>query len=206
MSRLTGHACIPPRGRAWGVGLVELLISLSIVAALLTATAVATDASFKAYAVNQQQAALMQRARLTMHRILTDIRMQGDHRPYSSSLLPQFSAGIIVSDTSGIRTYAEPDTGGAERAYFFDDENNRLIVEDDGVEHVLLEGVTTFRVSFEPMQSKTSIKTGGVYDRTRRATVTFTITSGAQTDDFTEFHGEQTVSLSSSVVPRRNVW
>ena len=35
-----------------GVGLIELLIALSISAILLTATAVAVDASFKAYAAN----------------------------------------------------------------------------------------------------------------------------------------------------------
>ena len=57
-----------------GVGLVELLIALSISAILLTATAVAVDASFKAYAANQEESSLLQQGRMALNRMVTSIR------------------------------------------------------------------------------------------------------------------------------------
>src|SRR5262245_35586852 len=86
------------RNRRRGVGLVELLVALSISAALLTSVAVALDASFKAYSINQQQAQLMQRARLAMNRIVAQIRSTESHAPYTEALYDSFSTGHVVTD------------------------------------------------------------------------------------------------------------
>src|SRR5690349_16358233 len=88
------------RRRRHGVGLVELLVALAISAALLTATAMAIDASFKAYAVNQEQSDLTQRSRLAMYRITAVVRQTQAHQPGTTTFYNQFKAGKTVTDTA----------------------------------------------------------------------------------------------------------
>jgi Tfp pilus assembly protein PilW len=183
--------------------LVELLIALSISAALLTATAVAVDASFRSYAVNQEQASLTQRARLAMYRILTSIRTTDLHQPKTTALATTFSKGTIVTDT-GIAMFTDD---GVELDYVYDDTNKQLLLIQGGTSHVMLHGVDAFQVKLEPMRSADSIKTGQMtYDRLMRATVLLTVRTNDQTSQASETTGLQTVTLSGSVMPRRNVW
>jgi hypothetical protein len=190
------------RPRRAGIGLVETLIALSIAAALLTATAAAIDASFKAYEVNQEQSLLMQRARLAIHRILTQIRVTAEHGPHDSSLNGNFAAGTVVTDT-GIEMF---DADDVLYVFCHDEDTKQLTLEVDGQHHVLLEGVEDFEVKLEPMRSPTSIKTGGGYDLLKRATILLTVKTSSATSLDNETTGNQTVTLSSSVMPRRNVW
>lgn len=185
-----------------GIGLVEVLIALAIAATLLAATTVAIDASFKAYHVNQEQATLMQRARLAMHRMLTQIRVCAEHGPHDGSLTDDFAAGRVVSD-GGIEMF---DASDVLYTFWRDADTHRLIVDVDGESHVLLEGVDDFQVKLEPMRSSTSIKTGGAYDLLKRATLVLTIRTNDATSADGETTGLQTVTLSSSVMPRRNLW
>lgn len=185
-----------------GVGLVELLIALAISSMLLTAVGVALDASFLSYKVNQEQSTLTQRARLTMHRILTSVRQCDAHAPSTSSLLDDFALGVRVNDV-GI---AMIDESGDDIVYSYDTANQRVLCEINGVERVLLEGVTSFQVTLEPMRSAESIRTGGGYDLLNRATVLLTVRTTAETSMNSETTGQQTVTLSSSAQPRRNVW
>ena len=69
------------RGRRAGFSLVEMLVSLAIVSVLLTATVVALDASFKAYAVAAESASTHTSARLISHRLLTIVRTSTAHGP-----------------------------------------------------------------------------------------------------------------------------
>jgi hypothetical protein len=66
--------------------------------------------------------------------------------------------------------------------------------------------VTDFRVKMEPMRSATSVKTGGGWDLLKRATIYLSV----RNSDRTSFAGDSTiqvsVSLSNSVMPRRNSW
>src|SRR5438270_7831308 len=87
------------RSRRRGLGLPEMLISLVIAASLLTATAVAIDASSKAYQVNEEQSSLIQRTRLTLNRVTTTIRTNKLHQPHSPSMVSSFGAGNTVIDT-----------------------------------------------------------------------------------------------------------
>lgn len=64
-----------------GVSLVEALIALAITAILLTATMVAIDASFRAYATATEQASTQSSVRLVTHRLLSLVRTSVAHGP-----------------------------------------------------------------------------------------------------------------------------
>jgi prepilin-type N-terminal cleavage/methylation domain-containing protein len=190
------------RSRRRGVGLIELLIALAISATLLTATAIAIDASFKAYAVNQEQSDLTQRTRLAMYRMTSMIRQTKEHAPHNSGPAGQFSGGKVVDDT-GIDMF---DLSGKQICYRYDAANKQLLAVVSGTPHVLCEGVQAFNVRFEPMRSPTSIKTGGAWDLVKRATVQITVKTTDKTSTKGEGVGDQTMTLSASVMPRRNAW
>jgi Tfp pilus assembly protein PilV len=190
------------RRRQGGLGLIELLVALSISAALLTAVAVATDTSFKAYAINEEQAALTQRARLAMHRMLTYIRTTKEHQPITAAEVTRFSQGFIATDT-GISMFTD---SGRELDFEFDATNRRLLIVDNGTARELLKGVEAFTVKMEPMRSQSAIRSGGGCDLLRRATILLTIKTNGQSADINESVDGQIVTLSASVMPRRNTW
>ena len=185
-----------------GIGMVEIMISLAITATLLTATAVAINASFDAYEVNQEQATLMQRGRLSLHRLLTTIRTTREHCPADDELAADFATGKLVAD-AGIQMYDDDDV---LHVYQYQPDTKRLVHQASGETHVLLEGVEQFQVKFEPMRSAASVKTGGGYDLLKRATILLTIRTNDTVAHASETTGTQTLTLSSSVMPRRNIW
>lgn len=186
-----------------GLSLAELLISLLISAMLLTAVAVAIDASFKSYQVNEEQSMLTQRARLALYRMLTEIRTTSTHQPYTSAKITSFATGQTVTDT-GISMY---DNNNSQITYMYDAASEQLRVIQGTATHVLLNGVTSFQVTMQPMQSANSIKTGSMtYDLLMRATILISVHTNASTSKYSESTGNQTVTISSSVMPRRNVW
>ena len=71
--------------RRRGFNLIELLIALSITAALMTATMVALDASFRAYQSTAEAASTHTISRLAMHRMLVLIRTGDSFGPYPTS-------------------------------------------------------------------------------------------------------------------------
>jgi hypothetical protein len=189
-----------PRRR--GIGLVEMLISLTITAALLTATAVAVDTSFRAYQVNQEQSSLNQAARVAMTRMLATIRGTSAHVPYDSYMRTYFQMGYMMSG----RGISMMDDDSNQVDFYHDWETQRLIAVHDGTEYTLLDGVTAFSVNLEPMRSAQAVKTGGSFDLLRRATITMTIQTSATSATSTESNGSQTMTISGSAMPRRNDW
>jgi len=192
----------PRRTRTRGLGLVELLIALAISAALLTAVAVATDGSFRAYAINEEQAGLTQRARLTLHRMLTYVRTCKEHQPITNTEITRFSQGFIVTD-SGISMFADD---GKQLDFEFDAANRRLMLLENGTPRELLKGVQAFYVKMEPMKSPSAIRSGGAFDLLRRATILVTIKTNGQSADIDESANSQLITMSCSVMPRRNSW
>ncbi len=83
-----------------GVSLIELLVSLAISAMLLTATMVATDASFKAYAHAAEQASSQAAARMISNRLMTLVRTSTAHGP----LQPDATTDPKVTLTSNVLT------------------------------------------------------------------------------------------------------
>jgi type II secretory pathway component PulJ len=185
-----------------GLGLAEMLIALVISALLLTAAAVALDASFKAYTVNQEQSALMQQTRIALHRMTGMIRECRAHAPVNSGPLASFSVGSTVTD-HGIAMF---DDNNNEITYQYDSANKRLLCLTGTTQHTMLEGVEQFDVSLEPMRSEAAVKAAGAYDLLRRATITMAVQTTADTAVTGESTGRQVVTLSAAVAPRRNAW
>lgn len=185
-----------------GLGLAEMMIALVISALLLTATAAALDSSFKAYAINQEQSTLMQSARVAMNRITSTIRLSDTHAPLNNTPLGSFMVGTTVTDT-GISMYDETDT---LITFKYDSANKKVICVNGTSEHVMLEGVEQFDVVLEPMRSPSSVKTAGSYDLLRRAIITIGIKTNANTAGVGESTGQQIVTLSAAVAPRKNAW
>src|SRR5688500_3102200 len=153
------------------LGLVELMVALAITAALLTATAVALDASIQAYQINIQQAAVLQAERSAMARIVSTIRRAKLHAPEDSTLSGQFAGGATVSG-SGIAMF---DAGGLQTTFKLDPATKTLNMITPSGTHPLLRGVETFQVTMEPMRSNKSVRTGGSWDLMKRATVVMTV-------------------------------
>ena len=191
------------RGPRAGMAVIELLIALSIGSMVLVAVAYCVDSAFRAYSINQEQSDLMQRSRLAMHRILTAIRTTDAHIPVDAAAKSAFEDGIVVSD----KAIDMIDINNRHVGFEFDPANGTLIATDkSGMEYVLLRGVENFEVKFEPMKTQQSLRAGGNYDRLLRATIRLTVRTSGNAVDVDETVGAQRVTLSSSAVPRRNVW
>ena len=202
-SRDTAALGTPVRGTARrGVTILELLIALSISALLLLATAVAVDASVRAYKNNQEQSTLIQRARIAIDRLTTVIRTTKDHAPYTATAASAFATGQTVTDI-GIDLF---DVNGIETDFRYDAPTQRILAVVAGKTYVLASGVTAFSIKLEPMRSPESIRTGGGWYLLQRATISLTVRTTGNTATASETTNTQSVTLSASVMPRRNTW
>lgn len=116
------------RRRSLGLSLVEMLISLAITAMLLTATMVAIDASFQAYAAAAESASTQTSTRLVTHRLLSLMRTSTAHGP----LLPE--TGVTLSGTTLTSSYIE----------LLDPDGNLIRLEYDGVDDMLYVTITPY--------------------------------------------------------------
>lgn len=195
-----------------GLGIPELLIALAISSALLVATGAALHTSFKAYGVNQSQSMLAQRARVALHRIITYIRTTQDHQPDNDEPLDDFHAGLVCTD-SAIRMLIDESSG-----LIFRQQNNALMMVPftisggimiEGTPRTLLDGVGPgdFVVTFEPMRSTAQMHSGNPnYDQLKRASILLTLRQSEATTLTGDERNSQPVTLSMSVMPRRNFW
>lgn len=190
------------RGRARAVTIVELLVSLAIAALLLAATAVAVDASFKAYSVNQLTSDLQQRARVALHRVVSEIRNSTAHEPVTSAARELFASGVEADDT-GIVLF-RPD--GSELRFFHDADNQLLVARLDGTDRTLLEGVSDFRVTLTPMYSYVDDNVRRRVVVLQRASLLLTVQNVRASADVNEQAAPVTLTLSSAVMPRQNSW
>jgi hypothetical protein len=172
--------------------MIELLISLAIVASLLTATAVAVNAAFQAHEINQRQATLLSKARVALAFMTSQIRTTKLHAPDQSTQRAAFATGLTIKD-AGLVMYDADDN---LLRFYHDTVNKKLMVNTSSGTHTMAVGVEAFSVTLEPMRSVNSIKTGGGWDLLKRATIQITV----RTD------GDETLTLSASVMPRRNAW
>lgn len=87
------------RRRRSGLSLIELMVALPIVAMLLTATMVATDASFKAYGSAAEEAGTQAASRMVSNRLLTLIRTSSAHGPLQADAPKATLSGDTVTSS-----------------------------------------------------------------------------------------------------------
>jgi hypothetical protein len=90
------------------LSLIEMMVSLAISAMLLTATAVAIDTSFTAYAIAAESASTQTTTRMVVNRLLSLIRTSTAHDP----ILEDIPNGVTLSGniiTSPYLTLTEAD-------------------------------------------------------------------------------------------------
>ncbi|MFK7789954.1 MAG: type II secretion system protein J [Phycisphaeraceae bacterium] len=114
--------------RRLGLSLIEMMISLAITALLLTATMVAIDASFQAYAAAAESASTQTSTRLVTHRLLSLMRTSTAHGP----LLPE--TGVTLAGTTLTSDYIE----------MLDPDGNLIRLEYVELEEMLYVTVTPF--------------------------------------------------------------
>lgn len=185
-----------------GLGLAEMLIALSIASCLLIATGVALDASIRAYQVNQQQAVLLQSSRLAMNRVLSTVRRCKLHAPEDAAQRANFATGLTVTG-SGVAMFDEDDV---PNVYRYDAATKTVQFVKGGTAYPLIHGVEEFQVTLEPMRSSEAVRTGGGWDLLKRATILITVRTTSETGGVGEGTGRVTMTLSGSVMPRRNTF
>lgn len=181
--------------------IVEMLVTLVIIALVFTAIAFATDASLRAYSVNQANADTLQRARMAILRISADLRSGTEITPYTDDESADFSVGIAVEDV-GVRLV---DQAGRNITYYYDAESSTLLAEISGSDPVVLaRGVTGFEMVLTPARSADAKKAGLPWDLLNSATIQLTI---QPVDDLaTAANHSSPLILTGSVAPRGNSW
>lgn len=181
-----------------GFTLVEVLMSVAILAGLAAATAAAIGASSKAFEVNLASAETLQHGRNAMLRMAAELRTGTDHLPTTAAKQTTFAAGVIVSDTG----VTFKDEGGRQITYSYDAASKTLTLKvDTATAAVLARGVQSFSVRLVPFRSKDSIKTGGIFDQLSRATLTMTVSPVDAMAD-----ASNTLAMTQSITPRARMW
>ncbi|MEM9345135.1 MAG: prepilin-type N-terminal cleavage/methylation domain-containing protein [Planctomycetota bacterium] len=184
--------------RRLGLSLVEMLISLAITALLLTATMVAIDASFQAYAAAAESASTQTSTRLVTHRLLSLMRTSTAHGP----LLPE--TNVTLSGTTLTSYYIE----------LLDPDGNLIRLEYDGTDDMLYVTVTPFGGSVatkEPLLGGVTqcefklirrLDDDGVWILDR-GTIDFTVEPDADTSLAIEGDAAEAMRVIASTMPRK---
>lgn len=228
---MTPRACVQrlrSARRPRALGLIEVLLSLAITATLLTALATAVYACVRSYRVNQEQGILMNRARLVLTNIMNQARMTQYHQPLASdtATMTAFQAcngtgqtvtghGIQILQIaeylySDATTRATTQQAPQSYTYAYDSTAQQLTLQiGSSPARVILDGVDRFDVTFTPMRSADQIAAGNTAcDAVASISVTLTIHSTSRTFTTPERNAQNpsSVTLSASVVPRRNAY
>lgn len=125
--------------RQAGLSLIEMLISLAITAMLLTATMVAIDASFQAYAVAAESASTQTSTRLVTNRLMTLVRTSIAHGPMQEDVL----SGVTISGNVITSPYLELiDSNGDLITISYDSTLQQLqLTRDNGTPPVLTQPI-----------------------------------------------------------------
>ncbi|MEO0477717.1 MAG: prepilin-type N-terminal cleavage/methylation domain-containing protein [Planctomycetota bacterium] len=189
---------IKQQRRRLGLSLVEMLISLAITAMLLTATMVAIDASFQAYAAAAESASTQTSTRLVTHRLLSLMRTSTAHGP----LLPE--TNVTLSGTTLTSYYIE----------LIDPDGNLIRLEYDDVDDMLYVTVTPFGGSVATREPLLGGVTQCDFKLTRRldddgvwildrGSIDFTVEPDADTSLAIEGDAAEPMRVIASTMPRK---
>jgi len=208
MNDVIRHDNIEPRRvagrrRAAGLSLIELLLALAISAMLLTATMVALDASFMAYADASEQASAQAATRMITHRLVTLIRTSTAHGP----LLPDAGTDppVTLSGNTITSYYIElidPNENVVRVEYRQDEEELWVITTPPGggatIEQPLIGGVTACQFfAVRRIDDETGL---WILDR---ATMDLTVMPGVDATLALENGHPQPIRVIASTAPRK---
>jgi prepilin-type N-terminal cleavage/methylation domain-containing protein len=200
------HPLTPSR-RLRGFSLVELLIALAIVAALLTATLVALNASFMAYQATTEVASTHTIGRLTMHRMLSLIRTGDQFGPFPTTPLQSTVRSDFIefmTPNDDVLTLVWKEDADVANGY---PEGNALYVvtSDGGVDtpYLLLEGVVAqYDDDTPPNRIKPFTMEFAKGRVLYRATIDLTIKPDDNMSVMMDGQNEQIIRLVASAMPR----
>jgi type II secretory pathway pseudopilin PulG len=196
---LTQHKHISrKRRRSLGLSLVEMLISLAITAMLLTATMVAIDASFRAYAAAAESASTQTSTRLVTHRLLSLMRTSTAHGP----LLPE--TGVTLTGNTLTSSFIE----------LLDPDGNLIRLEYVAADEMLYVTVTPFGGSVATRQPLLGGVTQCEFNLVRRldddgvfildrGTIDFTVEPDADSSLAIEGDAAEPMRVIASTMPRK---
>jgi Tfp pilus assembly protein PilW len=209
-----------------GLALPEVLVCMTIATMLLTATAVAFNASVHSYRDNQERNQLLSNGRIALRQIVGDIRVADAHAPVNDSGTPNatalFAAGTATETTGLQMIYNTPsaDYPGISTSntatwvyvkYRLNTTNKTLEVTRQvgtgtAVTTVAARYVQDFKVRMEPTRSAANIYAGNpTYDILLRAVVSFTLQNVDGNGKMLNNQGNQdvTVRLTDAAMPRK---
>lgn len=186
------------RRRSLGLSLVEMLISLAITAMLLTATMVAIDASFRAYAAAAESASTQTSTRLVTHRLLSLMRTSTAHGP----LLPE--TGVTLTGNTLTSSFIE----------LLDPDGNLIRLEYVAADEMLYVTVTPFGGSVATRQPLLGGVTQCEFNLVRRldddgvfildrGTIDFTVEPDADSSLAIEGDAAEPMRVIASTMPRK---
>lgn len=187
-------------GARRGFNLVEMLIALSISAALLTAVMVALNASFMAYQMTTETASTHTIGRLTMHRMLTLIRTGRNFGPFPVNPVDSFVTSHFIE-------FETQDGQQMMLEWVENEERLDVVVFDPGsgveiVRQPLLEGVVA---NVDPITGIAVPAFTLEFERGRllyRATIDLTIRPDDNMSVSLDGDNQQTIRLVASAMPR----
>ena len=186
------------RRRCLGLSLVEMLISLAITAMLLTATMVAIDASFQAYAAAAESASTQTSTRLVTHRLLSLMRTSTAHGP----LLAE--TGVTLDGNTLTSPYIE----------LIDPDGNLIRLEYEADEDMLYVTITPYGGSVATKQPLLGGVTDCEFKLVRRldddgvfildrGTIDFTVEPDEDTSLSIEGDAAEPMRVIASTMPRK---
>ncbi len=190
--------------RSAGLSLVEMLMALAITAMLLTATMVAIDASFKAYAIAAESASTQTATRMVINRLLTMVRTSTAHGPMFTetgvtihgNVLTSPYIDIMPADAPPFRVYRITYDAQAKELRLLEIDTEPLVerVIDD---QPIIGGVTA--CSFQLLRRRDNDDVW-VLDR---ASIDFTVQPDGDTSLAIEVGNVPAVRVVASTKPRR---
>ncbi|MCX5662920.1 MAG: prepilin-type N-terminal cleavage/methylation domain-containing protein [Planctomycetota bacterium] len=192
----------PRPRRAAGLSLVELLVALAITAMLLTATMVALDASFKAYADIAEQSSAQASTRLVTQRLLQLIRTSTAQGPLDNDTT--VTPNAVLSGTTITSPYVE----------LIDSKGNLVRVEHRAASKELWLVTTPLGTTTAQAQPLMSGVTAATFTNRRRqddsglwvlerSTMDVTVMPGADATMSIENRTPQPIRIIASTVPRK---